>query len=83
MNSPRINNYRMAAYAALAVGLINLRYQTGASNNFSKSAALVIPGALLLALTFIAPGRKWLAGSVAALVVTAIGGALLVYSFLL
>jgi hypothetical protein len=83
MNSARINNYRMAAYAAFAVGLINLRYQTGSENNLVKSAALFIPGALLLALTFLDFGKKWLE-SKSAMAIIAIGGsALLIYSFIL
>jgi hypothetical protein len=83
MNSARINNYRMAAYAALAVGLINLRYQTGAESNFMKSAALFVPGALLIALTFTTAGKKWLESRNAALVLTIVGSALLIYSFIL
>jgi hypothetical protein len=83
MNSARINNYRMAAYAALAVGLINLRYQTGAENNFSKSAALFIPGALLIGLTFIPAGKKWLESRAATLVLSILGAGLLIYSFVL
>jgi hypothetical protein len=83
MNSARINNYRMAAYAALAVGLINLRYQTGAESNLMKSAALFVPGALLIALTFTTAGKKWLESRNAALVLTIVGSALLIYSFIL
>jgi hypothetical protein len=83
MNSARINNYRMAAYAALAVGLINLRYQTGAESNFSKSAALFIPGALLIALTFAPFGKKWLESRSAALTLSIIGIGMLIYSFVL
>jgi len=48
-----INNYRFGAYAILAMGLINLRYQTGSEGNLSKSAVLIAVGALVLALTFI------------------------------
>jgi hypothetical protein len=73
----------MAAYAALAVGLINLRYQTGAESNFMKSAALFVPGALLIALTFTTAGKKWLESRNAALVLTIVGSALLIYSFVL
>lgn len=83
MNSARINNYRMAAYAALAVGLINLRYQTGAESNFSKSAALFIPGAILIALTFTSFGKKWLESRNTALILSIIGSGLLIYSFVL
>jgi hypothetical protein len=83
MNSARLNNYRMAAYAALAVGLINLRYQTGAESNFAKSAALFIPGALLLLVTFTSAGKKWLESRTAALILSIIGSGLLIYSFVL
>jgi hypothetical protein len=83
MNSVRINNYRMAAYAAFAVGLINLRYQTGSANNLAKSAALFIPGALLLLLTLSAFGKKWLESKTAAAIVITGGGLLLIYSFIL
>jgi hypothetical protein len=82
MNSARINNYRMAAYAAFAIGLINFRYQSGDSANLIKSAALFIPGALLLLLTFTTFGKKLLAGRTAAVISTIIGLALLFYSFI-
>ena len=73
----------MAAYAALAVGLINLRYQTGAESNFAKSAALFIPGAVLLLVTFTSAGKKWLESRTAALLLSIIGSGLLIYSFVL
>ena len=73
----------MAAYAALAVGLINLRYQTGSENNLAKSAALFLPGAVLLLLTLTTIGKKWLEGKTAAAIVITGGGLLLIYSFIL
>jgi len=73
----------MAAYAALAVGLINLRYQTGAESNFMKSAALFVPGALLIALTFTTAGKKWLESKTATAIMITGGGLLLIYSFIL
>jgi hypothetical protein len=82
MNNHRINNYRMGAYAALAVGLINMRYQTGVDSNLSKSLALVIPGALLLLVALTEPGKKLLNTRAAAITVSFVGAALLVYSFL-
>ena len=72
----------MAAYAALAVGLINLRYQTGAENNFGKSAALFIPGALLLLVSLTTSGKKWLESRTAAAILITGGGLLLLYSFI-
>ncbi len=73
----------MGAYAALAVGLINLRYQTGASANLSKSLVLIIPGGLLLAISFAEFGKKWMQNKGAALTCAVIGGLLLIYSFVL
>jgi len=72
----------MGAYAALAVGLINLRYQTGAEANLMKSLALVIPGGLLLAISLIAPGKKLLETQASAIAISVIGAALLAYSFI-
>jgi hypothetical protein len=72
----------MGAYAALAVGLINLRYQTGAEANLMKSLALVIPGGLLLAISLIEPGKKLLETKAAAIAISVIGAALLAYSFI-
>ena len=48
-----INNYRFGAYAILAMGLINLRYQTGADGNLSKSSVLISIGTIVLLATFI------------------------------
>jgi hypothetical protein len=48
-----INNYKFGAYAVLAMGLINLRYQTGSEANLSKSSVLIAVGAIVLGLTFI------------------------------
>jgi hypothetical protein len=48
-----LNNYRFGAYALFAMGLINLRYQTGTDSNLSKSSVLVATGAIVLVLTFI------------------------------
>ncbi|NBR38929.1 MAG: hypothetical protein EBT93_05835 [Alphaproteobacteria bacterium] len=35
-----LNNYRFGSYAILAMGLINLRYQTGNDANLPKSLVL-------------------------------------------
>ena len=48
-----INNYRFGAYALFAMGLINLRYQTGSEGNLSMSSVLIAVGAVVLGLTFI------------------------------
>ena len=53
MKSNLINNYRMGGYLLVAIGLINLRYQTGQSGVVSHSLTIIIPGAILLAATWI------------------------------
>ena len=83
MNTQRINNYRMGAYAALAAGLINLRYQTGADSNLSKSLVLIIPGLFIFAISFTNFGKKWMQTKKAAALSFAVGGLLLLYSFIL
>ena len=55
-----INNYRYGAYALLAIGLINLRYQTGESNNLNNSSVLIGLGLIGLLLTFIPAVKKLL-----------------------
>lgn len=73
----------MAAYAALATGLINFRYQSGDSSNLNKSLYLILPGALLLAISYTHFGKRWLESKVATVAVSLVGGVLLVYSFIL
>jgi len=72
----------MGSYAALAIGLINLRYQTGDSGNLSKSLVLVVPGAALLLISLTNLGKKWLAAKSAGYIAIAIGAVLAAYSFL-
>ena len=72
----------MGGYLLLAVGLINLRYQTGQDNNLGKSLTLILPGALLLAVTFVSGGKKWLQTTAATATVLTVGGILLAYSFI-
>jgi hypothetical protein len=48
-----LNNYRFGSYAILAMGLINLRYQTGTEQNLPKSLVLILSGALVFLITFI------------------------------
>jgi hypothetical protein len=48
-----LNNYRMASYLLLAIGLINLRYQTGKDEVFNNSLTIIIPGIAMLLITFL------------------------------
>lgn len=56
-----LNNYRMASYLLFAIGLINLRYQTGKDEVLVNSAAIFIPGFITLLLTFVKSAHGFLA----------------------
>ncbi len=43
----------MGSYLLVAIGLINLRYQSGQSGVVQHSLTIIIPGALLLLATWI------------------------------
>ncbi len=58
MNKNLINNYRMGGYLLIAIGLINLRYQSGQSNVLGRSLIIIVPGALLLGSTWISSLSK-------------------------
>lgn len=73
----------MGAYAALAAGLINLRYKSGEEDNLLKSLVLILPGVLLFAISFTEFGRRWLQTQTAAAFTLAGGGLLLLYSFIM
>lgn len=55
-----LNNYRFGSYAILAIGLINLRYQTGSEQNLPKSLVLIVSGALVFILSFIPTLKSFL-----------------------
>ena len=48
----------MGSYLLVAIGLINLRYQSGQSGVVQHSLTIIIPGALLLLATWIPPLAK-------------------------
>jgi uncharacterized membrane protein len=56
-----LNNYRMASYLLLAIGLINLRYQTGKDDVLNHSLTIVIPGVAMLLATFAKGAHGFLA----------------------
>lgn len=58
MNKNLVNNYRLGSYLLIAIGLINLRYQSDESNNLGKSLIIIVPGVLLLCSTWISSPSK-------------------------
>lgn len=75
-----LNNYRMAGYLLLAIGLINLRYQTGHSNVLVHSLLIIVPGVLLIGVTFLRSAQSVLAKREVMWMLAAIGAALVVWA---
>ena len=72
----------MGGYLLLAVGLINWQYQNADAGIASRSLLIAIPGVAIVAMTFIKPLDKFLASRAGMSVVTVVGAALVVLSFL-
>ncbi len=79
----QLNYYRFAAYALIATGLLNLRYQTGSEGNLSKSSVLILIGAVILGLTFISKFSNILMRRVVKLISLAAFIILIAYSILI
>jgi hypothetical protein len=77
-----MGNYRMGAYALIALGLINLRYQSGQANVLAHSVALVAPGALAFLLTFVKSTHNFLLRRETKLISAALGVLLIAYAFI-
>ena len=80
MKSNLISNYRMGAYLLIAIGLINLRYQTGHSGVLAHSLTIIVPGAALLAITWIPTFAKKLETKAVQAVLITVGLILIAYS---
>jgi hypothetical protein len=75
-----INNYRMGGYLLFACGLINLRYQWGESDVTTRSAIIFIPGAIIIAATYIPAALKVLARREVKILLAAVGLAIAVFA---
>jgi len=75
-----LNNYRMASYLLLAIGLINLRYQTGKDGVFKNSLAIFSPGILMLLITFVKGAHSLLARREVMALLTIVGSALVIWA---
>ena len=72
----------MGGYLLLAIGLINLRYQTGKESVLAHSLAVIIPGALLILATLSDAGKNLLQKKAATAMVLTVGGVLVIYAFI-
>jgi len=72
----------MGGYLLLALGLINWQYQNNDADVVTRSLLIVIPGGVVILMTFIKPLDSFLASRVGMSVVTVIGALLVGLSFL-
>ncbi len=78
-----LNNYRFGSYALLAMGLINLRYQTGSEANLSTSSILITVGLLVFIVTFIPKFSTFLLEKIVKKVSLLLLVALIIYGILI
>lgn len=78
-----INNYRFGSYAILAMGLINLRYQTGNINNLNNSSVLIALGLIGLLFTFIPKLNSFLANKFVKFIALILLAFAIAYGFLI
>ena len=75
-----LNNYRMASYLLLAIGLINLRYQSGTEGVLVNSLTVIIPGTAMLLISFIKGVHDFLARREVMVALLVIGLALVTWA---
>ena len=73
---------RYLAYALFALGLINLRYQTGASDLILKTVLISGTGVIIFALTYINFGKAFPAKSFGRAITWAIGIATIIFAII-
>jgi hypothetical protein len=78
-----LNNYRFGSYALLAMGLINLRYQTGSEANLPTSSVLITVGLLVFIATFIPKLSTFLLGKMVKRISLILLVALIIYGILI
>lgn len=82
MNNMVRNNYRMGGYLLLALGLINWQYQNNDAGVATRSLLIVLPGVVVIAMTFIKPLDTFMGSKVGMFLIAAVGAILVGVSFL-
>jgi len=77
-----MTNLRYGGYLLIALGFINLRYQTGHQNALLHSVSIIVPGTLLLLATLLKPTQKILAQRNIQIIVGIVVVLLVGYSFI-
>jgi hypothetical protein len=75
-----MTNYRIGGYLLVAIGLLNLRYQTGEPGVVTKSLIILAPGALVLILSFIPKTAAMLNSKTVQKISIAIGIATIIFA---
>ena len=76
-----MNNFRMWAYSIIASGIINWDYQRHHAHVVTHSLIIILPGLLLLSLTYIEKGRKILQNQAVKWAWGVIGIAAVIFAF--
>jgi uncharacterized membrane protein len=75
-----MTNYRLGGYLLVAIGLLNLRYQTGEPGVIRNSLIILAPGALILILSFIPKTAEMLHSKTAQKISIVIGLAAILFA---
>ncbi len=76
-----MNNFRMWAYSMVAVGAINWDYQRNNKHVAVHSLLIIIPGLILLGMTYLPAGAALLQKKFVQRVWLVVGIAALIYAF--
>ena len=75
-----MTNYRWGGYLLVAMGLLNLRYQTGQPGVVTHSLIILTPGAVILFMSFIPATAKILQRKNSKIISTIVGIAAIIYA---
>lgn len=75
-----MTNYRWGSYLLIAIGLLNLRYQTGQPGVITHSLIILSPGVLVLIMTVIPTTVKILNTKGAKIISITVGIVTIIYS---
>jgi len=77
-----MTNYRWGGYLLVAMGLLNLRYQTGQPGVLTNSLIILTPGAVILIMSFIPKTAALLNTKIAQRISLVVGIAAIVFAAL-
>jgi hypothetical protein len=75
-----MTNYRWGGYLLVAMGLLNLRYQTGESGVVTNSLIILTPGVVILIMSFIPKTARLLDTKLAQRISLVVGIAAIIFA---